>query len=85
MFLFTAIGNILILQPGLNACNSTPWLILLVLIHIALHPRLIHLKVLELLHGWLDIEAFLAMLNLLHSDPSDPSGLLPFTGIDAPQ
>jgi len=70
VFHFIAINIILILQLGLNACNSTPWLILLVLTHIALHPRLIHQKVPELLHGLLDIEAFLVMWNLLHSDPS---------------
>ena len=58
------------LQPGLNAWNSTPWLTLLVLTHIALHPGLIHHRVLELLHGLLDIEAFLVMWTLLHTDPS---------------
>ena len=54
----------------LTAHNSTPWRVLLVLIHIALHPRLIHQKVPELLRGLLDIDAFLVMLNLLHSDLS---------------
>ena len=58
------------LQPGLNAWNSTPWLTLLVLTHIALHPGLIHHRVPELLHGLLDIEAFLVMWTLLHTDPS---------------
>ena len=70
VLLFIAINSILILQPGLNAWNSKPWLILLVLTHIALHPRLIHHKVPELLLGLLDIEAFLVMWNLLHTDPS---------------
>ena len=32
-------GNLLTMQFGLNALSSTPWLIPLVLIHIALHPR----------------------------------------------
>jgi hypothetical protein len=32
-------GNFLTMQLGLNFLSSTPWLLLLVLIHIALHPR----------------------------------------------
>ena len=32
-------GNFLTMQLGLNLLSSTPWLLLLVLIHIALHPR----------------------------------------------
>ena len=68
VFQFIVFYSILILQPGLNAWNSTPWLTLLVLTHIALHPGLIHHKVPELLHGLLDIEAFLVMWTLLHTD-----------------
>ena len=63
-------GNFLTMQLGLNFLSSTPWLLLLVLIHIALHLRWTHLKALELLHGLLDTEAFLATGTLLHPDPS---------------
>ena len=63
-------GNFLTMQLGLNFLSSTPWLLLLVLIHIALHLRWTHLKALELLHGLLDTEAFLVTGTLLHPDPS---------------
>ena len=43
----------------LETRHSTPWLILLVPIHIALHPRLRHHWVPEMLDGLLDPEAFL--------------------------
>ena len=62
--------NIVNMQLGLNLFSSTPWLLPLVLIHIALHPRWTHLKALELRHGLLDTEAFLATGTLLHPDPS---------------
>ena len=62
--------NIVNMQLGLNLFSSTPWLPPLVLIHIALDPRWTHLKALELRHGLLDTEAFLATGTLLHPDPS---------------
>ena len=35
---FTALGNFVTMQLGLNFLSSTPWLLPFVLIHIALHP-----------------------------------------------
>ena len=63
-------GNFVTMQLGLNLLSLMPWLLPLVLIHIALHPRWTHLKALELRHGLLDTEAFLATGTLLHPDPS---------------
>ena len=61
-------GNFSTMQLGLNFLISTPWLLPLDLIHIALHLRWTHLKDLELLHGLLDTEAFLVTGTLLHPD-----------------
>ena len=70
-------GNFVTMQLGLNLLSSTPWLLPFVLILIALHQRWTHLKALELRHGLLDTEAFLATGTLLHPDPSWSLWIIP--------
>ena len=65
------------MQLGLNLLSSMPWLLPFVLILIALHQRWTHLKALELRHGLLDTEAFLATGTLLHPDPSWSLWIIP--------